>query len=189
MNLKKLALAAALAAALGAPLTVSADSSSTDGSTDAVANLDFEITIPSFVFLQVGSLSSIDEIVFGVDYTLDPPGTGSSVGSVPTPVQVIVRGNVPSIHLKANGTDTIDNGAPGPANIVIPWTEIGIADTGSLTHPTIDSLGVGGGVQIDADASGVIDVTEDWTFSFLNNAVYPSGTYNGSLVYTASTSP
>lgn len=177
MNVKKIALAAAVSAALAAPLTATADSDS--GAASAVANLDFQVDIPSFVFFQIGDITNIDTVQFTL--------TNGGVPEVQTSpiVNVIVRSNAGDIDITADGT-----GAPltsqGNPPIVIPWTEVtATAGTGDINPPVI----AGGGSSTVTATNGIVDATDTWTFTFQNNAVYRADIYDGSVVFTAAPTP
>jgi hypothetical protein len=191
MNFRKIVLASAAMVAGALPLAAHAESNvstAASGTLTATARVNFSITIPRLLFLQVGTgtllgnNTNIDLIEFlpGVAVI----GTGS-VNATPTSgnlgngqVTVRVIGNVGNVSL----------GATGPANLVagsntIPWTQISTAITGGATHPTIN----GANASFTA-ASNVVNINGTWTYTYLNATTPAAGTYTGQVLYTA-TSP
>lgn len=165
------------------PLTAHAESSSNagTGTVSTTARVDFQVTIPRFVSLRIGSNSSIDQITFAPTGAQIAAGTavgggGGDLGSGKVTVRIV--GNGGDISLAAASTTALSDGTT-----TIPWTEISVAnDNGAPAHPTVGS----GSVPLTASAAGVVVVSGDWTYTFLNSAVLPSGTYNGRITYTAS---
>lgn len=162
---------------------------STSGS--AEAKLDFRVTIPSILFLQVGSGSfpDIDTTVDLIDFaptaaeieaggvvaaTLDSGDQNNGV------VSVRVFGNNGQVTLSSLATPLL-SGAD-----VIPWTEIGVASVGGITHPAFDAAGAMS-TLLDTNPSGrVTNLNGTWEYSFLNtDADVASGEYTGTVTYTA----
>jgi hypothetical protein len=197
-----------LATAAALPLVCNADSSiqTTSGNT-AVAHVDFQITIPKFLFLQVGSGSSYATGVYTANATVDQivwnlttanVGTGPIVGTggVPGPgveLAAIVcnSGNAVTFTSTTTGalTDTTAD--------TISYSNITVAAAAGsfatlLAHPTLADGAVttttvnGAGHVVKADAK--------WQYSYTNNTVPAGGVYggggaantgNGRVVYTA----
>ena len=188
---KKISLAAVVALSAALPMAAQAESNVSTGAASplsASAKLDFRITIPRFVFLQVGTgtflanNTAVDEIAFAPAVAAvgggSVAGTGGNLGGGAVTVRVI--GNAGSMTL----------GATGPANLTtaggstIPWTQITVAATGSApTHPTIN----GASVALPA-AAGVVNTasTGVWTYSYANTTTPAAGDYIGRVTYTAS---
>jgi hypothetical protein len=190
MKLNRYCLAAALVAA-AAPFAALAESnvSSGAGTLTATARVNFSITIPRLLFLQVGTgtylagNSTIDTITFtpavGVigDGTVVNATAGSgNLGNGSVTVRVI--SNAGNVTLGATAPPNLLSGSD-----TIPWTQIATAVTGGATHPTIN----GTNASFTA-VSGVVNVNGTWTYTYLNSAVPAAGTYTGQVLYTA-TSP
>ena len=205
----RLLLVAALAAL--APLVAQAESSfNTDNSTNLApsARLDFTITVPKVVFLQVGTGNggfapggTVDNIAFAVP--AGSVGTGATVAGANGDQ---TNGAV-TIRVLGNGGDvTLNNSVSGPMSdggtITVAWGQVsvgsgnlasstaGFDNTTGITHPAFNS-GVGNGTATMLTAtSGVVRREGKWTFAYLNGATLPSGTYGGTtnggrVTYTA----
>lgn len=175
-------------AILALPDTARAESEVTTGAgtITADAHVNFSITIPRFIFLQVGTgtlltnNTTIDTISFApavnvVGNGTAVAGTGGNLGSGGVTVRLI--GNAGNVTL----------GATGPANLTgggntIPWTQISTAITGGATHPTINGTNAN-----FAAAGGVVNVNGTWVYSYLNTLTPASGTFTGQVQYTATT--
>ena len=202
-----LAIAAAVVAAAIAftPGQARAESDFTSGSgaLSATARLNFQIVIPRFLFLQVGTGTSfadnatIDTILF--DMTATPAAIGNGVaqagtGGTPGPGAVNARvvGNDfgGAATLSATTTGAMSNGAGS----TISWSEIAVASPtaitvvpaaasvlshpGTLTNPFTD----GGATTVSLTPVGrIINQAALWTFSYKNNNVPAAGTYGGSV--------
>jgi hypothetical protein len=186
MKLLRTTVAAAVAAATALPLAANAASSfgsATTGTVSTTVDLNFNVVIPRFVFLRVGSAtpSTVNTLIYAPtaaqilsSATVTP--TGGDVGSDLT---VTVLGNVGSVNL---GASNLANLTDGTNNIP--------TNTLTATNPT-GSIGVpafGGNVSIPA-ASGIVNQTGTWRYTWANppGVVYPAATYAGTVTYTAST--
>lgn len=182
----------AMAAMLAVPFVAQAESSfqTGAGALSTQARVDFQITIPRFLALQVGTTGApIDLITF----TLTPAqaqtpgpvaGTGGDVGG--GAVTARVAGNVGNVTLVAATGGALSNGTDS-----INWSEITTASTnGALPAPTLTN-GTSGAVTVAA-TGGVVLQTATWTYTYANSATVPGGTYggvginNGRVTYTAS---
>ena len=191
MELKRIALASALIMAGSLPFAAHAESNVTTGggSISASARVNFSIDIPRFIFLRVGTgtergtNATVDTISFTPPLTALGDGTPVSAtlasGDLGTgKVTVRILGNAGNVSLAA----------AAPANLVnadsdtIPWTQISTAVTGGATHPTIN----GGGTTFTATGK-VVNVSGDWTYTYLNSVIPAGGTYTGTVTYTATT--
>lgn len=177
-------------AVLALPLAARAESNVTTGAgtISATARVTFNITIPRFIFLQVGTgtllaaNATIDTIAFmpavavvGNSTPVAATAGSGNLGNGTVTVRVI--GNAGNVTL----------GATGPANLTsgsntIPWTQIATAVTGGATHPTIN----GANATFTAVAN-VVNINGTWTYSYLNTLTPASGTYAGQVLYTATT--
>lgn len=202
------ALCASLAAALvltGAPRVAQAESSfatATATGFNASARLDFQITVPQVLYLQIGagpaSGMAANSTVSLLSFTVpaNALGTGSAIAGDATAgdrgngvVSVRIKGNVGDLHLSLSTTGNLTNPALGST---IPWDEIAVSAAASgaggaaaLQHPAWNN----GTVTIPA-SNTVVDLASDWTFRYLNNQVVGAGTYggaginNGRVTYT-----
>jgi hypothetical protein len=174
-----------LASAL--PLTAQAESSFTSGNTanlQTQARVNFQINIPKFVSLRVGSAGgTIDTIAFSplaADVGVGGPQAGTGGDLTNGRVTVRVAGN--------NGDMTLDADSPASAPLTngagdtIAWTQITVtAANGAPAHPVVN----GGSVALPATNRVVNILAGDWTYAYANAAVVPEGTYTGQIVYTA----
>ena len=192
MVLKRITLASAIVAASALPLAAHAESnvsSAASGTLTATARVNFSITIPRLLFLQVGTgtllaaNTNIDTIAF-------TPGVAVIGNSTPVPATA-ASGNLGNGGVTVRIISNVGNvtlAATGPANLTsgsdtIPWTQISTAITGGATHPTIN------GSNATFTASGsVVNVNGTWIYSYLNATTPAAGTYTGQVLYTA-TSP
>jgi hypothetical protein len=184
----------ALVAAMAAPFAANAESSFTTGTSSPIttaARVDFQVTIPKFLSLQVGSTgTTVDTIAFAPTATdlingTAVSGTGGNSGA--SGVLVNVRGNNGQVQLIASTTGPLSNGTD-----FIPWSQITTVSSaaGALPapSPSITDVGPGTPVAVTANLAGgkVTNQAATWTYQFLNNQVAPVGTYNGQVTYTAS---
>lgn len=159
------------------------------GTLTATGRVNFSITIPRVLFLQVGtgtllaSNGTIDTIAFTPSAGV--VGSGAAVAATAGSgdlgngqVTVRVIGNVGSVALTATGPATLTNGTGG----TIAWTQIVTAVSGGTTHPIINGAGV------SYPASGnVVNLTGGWTYTYANSVTPAAGTYTGTVTYTATT--
>ncbi|GAA4353509.1 hypothetical protein GCM10023165_43790 [Variovorax defluvii] len=206
----RLLLVAALAAL--APLAALAESSFTSttgsGGLSTSAKLDFTITVPKVLFLQVGTggpgftgNAAVDNIAF--DVPAGSVGTGTTVSGTNGDQ---TNGAVTIRVLGNSGTVTLNNAVTGPISdggaITVPWSQIAVASAplGSTTpgfdnfsgiaHPLFSASSGNGTATTLAATGGLVRREGKWTFSYLNGATLPSGTYGGSanggrVIYTA----
>lgn len=184
---------AVLAALLATPFAANAESTlqSGAGPQSTSARVDFQITIPRFVSLRVGSAAgTIDLISFAptaaqVESGLPVSGAGGDLGG--GAVTASVRGNGGDVTLAAVTAGAISNGAS-----TISWSEITTATSNALLTPPALLDGPAVSTTVSAAANGVANQTATWTYTYDNSAVVPAGTYggvavnNGRVTYTAS---
>jgi len=196
---KALLLKTSLALAVAAPLMASAESQLVS-SGNAAASLDFRVIIPRVLFLGVGAGAAespaaltpnggVNLVTF--DYTTNPAAVGTgAAASVITGAIVPVRvvGNNGQIRLTATTTGDLSNGDGD----VIPWSQItATTSLPQLPSPAIPSTGIGATSDVTLSGVKVTDRFANWTFSYANTAVVPSGTYgatvanNSRVTYTA----
>jgi len=199
-----------LAVAVGAALALNAfsafaESSSAAGGTggSTSANLDFRLTIPKFLRLQVGTVGvgNIDLIDFAptVAQLATTPSTvvnatagSGDLGNGAVTVSVQANPNTDVVNLTY--TTTAANLSDGGTNTV-PWSTIGVATSGadaaSLTHPATLADGSAGDVNVVAPVTvtgGVINLSAIWTYTWNDGGtIYPAATYTGRVAYRIST--
>jgi hypothetical protein len=171
MTLRKLMLTSVTAAAFCSPMLASADSSSGVGA--ASADLDFQIVIDDYVFLQIGSASpTVDLIGFNIDGVTNLSGDASTIAGSTT-VAVTLNANADNVTLDANSVGALT----GPGAVTIPWSDITIATdgtgTGDIPVPTIDGAD-STGLDPSATSGTLSDV---WRFEYSNDTYYDPGTY------------
>lgn len=155
--------------------------SSSSGGTPTTARLDFRITIPTILYLQVGTLgATVDRVTFPV---IDLPGTGlvagTSSGANPVPVRVaaLVSAGTP-VTLRANSSTALTDGSGNN----IPFSEISWTATGNFAGNTFNGAA---SQQLD-QFTGPGNRTGTYSFDYANANYYPAGTYNGQVTYTLS---
>lgn len=152
---------------------------SNGGST--TARLDFRITIPTILHLQVGTTGApVDRVTFPV---VDLPGTGlvagTSSGANPVPVRVAALvGPSALVTLRADSSTALTDGSGNN----IPFSEISWTATGNFTGNTFNGVA---NQQLD-QFSGPGNRTGSYSFNYANANYYPAGTYNGQVTYTLS---
>jgi len=157
-----------------------AESSSSSG-TPTVAHLDFRITIPTILYLQVGtSGATLDLVTFTV---ANLPGTGpvagTSSGANPVPVRVAALvGAAATATLRADSSTALTDGASHN----IPFNQISWTATAPFTSNTFSGAA---NQQLD-QFTGPGDHQGTYSFSYANANYYPTGTYNGAVTYTLS---
>jgi hypothetical protein len=188
------------------PLAASGESSFQTGTTalSATAHVDFQITIPKFLFLRVGSgtgtasggyatLATIDEITWAPAAaqvgTGVLAGTGGDLsGGVETAVVVANNGNV---TLSSTTTGALSDGAGD----TISFTKITTTASHNTTTTTLAPPALADGATTTTTLTAVGKVVQQdarWAYSYSNNTTPPAGTYGGvnvnagRVTYTAS---
>lgn len=179
----------------------------------ATAHVDFQITIPKFLFLRVGTGTGAINAVG--TFTIAPAtlGTIDAITWAPSPAQVgtgpmagtggdltggvetaIVVANNGAVTLTSATGGALNNGAAGDT---ISWSQITTTaaknnSTVVLQPPALQDSG-NGSVTVNPNV-GTKVVAQDakWTYSYTNSLIPPAGTYggvgvnNGRVTYTAS---
>jgi len=159
--------------------SANAESSSSGGAATSV-HLDFRVTIPTILYLAVGTTgATIDRVSFTVP---DLPGTGAvagtSSGTNPVPVRVAALvGAASTVTLRADSSAGLSDGS----GHTIPFTEISWSASG-FTGTTFSGAN---NQQLD-QFTGPGNHTGTYAFSYANANYYPTGTYNGAVTYTLS---
>lgn len=180
----------AAVAVLALPLAAQAESNVTTGAgtISATARVTFNITIPRFIFLQVGTgtLLAANATINTIAFTPAVAVVGNSTPVAATAGSGDLGNGIVTVRVIGNAGN-VTLGATGPANLTsgsntIPWTQIATAITGGATHPTIN----GANATFTAVAN-VVNINGTWTYSYLNALTPASGTYTGQVLYTATT--
>ncbi len=182
----------ALIAALAAPIGANAESSfqTGAGALNSSARVDFQITIPRFLSLRVGTAGApVDLVSFTVpaanvgDATA-VAGTGGDLGAGSVTARVL--GNGGNVTLQATTAGPLGNGTSS-----ISWSEITTASSNPSLPAPVLANGPSAAVAVAA-TSGVVNQTATWTYGYANTGVVEAGTYGGvntnnsRVTYTAS---
>jgi hypothetical protein len=202
-----------IAAAALAPMLASAESNvqTGAGALTATAHVDFQITIPKFLFLRVGTGTGTVTGGYGTLGTVDlitwaptpaQVGTGSLAGTggdlgggVET---AVVVGNSGNVTFSGATLGALSDGAGDS----ISYTKICVASATNTTGTILTHPGAGGACNNLTDGATTTStltavakiVAQDakWTYSYANNTSPAAGTYggvntnNGRVTYTAS---
>ncbi len=206
VSLKKTVIAVLAVATVGAPLVATAESQfqSGAGALTATARLDFQITIPRVLFLQVGTgtananNTTIDLVTFTPTAAQVAAGTANIAAATNGTVAARLIGNGGAISLTATTAGALNTGVAGET---ISWSQI--AATSSLAgfpHPAlVDGPAAGAASNYGSATAKVTNLSANWTFAFNAPAVAPAagvyggagaaspgaGVRNGRVVYTA----
>jgi hypothetical protein len=188
-HLRNTLLASAVAAALAVPFAAQAESNFTTGNTaniTAQARVDFAVTIPKFVFLQVGTgtLLAANGTIDLIDFSVAAASVGNGTPVAGTGGN-LTGGSVTVRVIGNNGDMTLGATAPVAGLLSgtdsIAWTQIAVATSGPV-HPPIN------GTAATYSATGkVVNASGNWTYSYLNSVTPPAGSYTGRVTYTATT--
>lgn len=192
MKLKylKYTVAAGLMAVGAVPQMAQATSAAcTAPCTTAGIAVTYNITIPSFLRFQLGTVAGAPSAAWTLttanvgDGTAQSPTVTNSGTATAGSLRYRLRGN--------NGTGLITvaaTGAPvaGPTSglNVIPWADI-TATTTVVSGPSLAYPAPAGNSTV-TPATAVFDIEGDWNLSYANTTVYPAGApYSGTVTYTA----
>jgi hypothetical protein len=205
-TLRSTLIKSAVALAFASPMLAGAESAFTTGAGSpitAAARLDFQITIPKVLFLQVGTgtanaaNATINQIAFTVpavnvgDASVISATAGSGdLGNGVVTARVI--GNNGNITFTSQTLGALGNGSGD----TISYAQIGTAvavntSATALAHPALADAATTSVTLIPA-AGKVINRDARWTYTYLNSAVVAPGTYGGvnannsRVTYTAS---
>ena len=192
------------AAALVTPFAANAESSfqTGAGALTATANVDFTITIPKVLFLQVGTgtIYANNNAINLITFTVPAANVGSGTAVAATAgsgdlgngtVTAMVRGNAGNVTLVASTLGAIGNGAGDS----IDWSQITTtpATLNTATVLAAPTLANGSSNTVGLTAvNKVVNQDARWTYAYANSAVVAAGTYggvntnNGRVLYTAS---
>jgi hypothetical protein len=196
------------AAAIAAPMLATAESNvqTGAGALTATAHVDFQITIPKFLFLRVGTgTGSITPAVAfannaAVDLITWAPtaaqvgtgvlaGTGGDLtGGVETAIVVANNGNV---TLSSTTSGPLSDGAGDTINYATITTTASANTTGTvLAAPALANAST---TSVTLTAVGkIVQQDAKWAYTYANATTPPAGTYGGintnggRVTYTAS---
>lgn len=186
-SFKLIVSAVSLAALPSLALAESDIASGVDNS--ASAKLDFQITIPRVLFLQVGTGtfgvdgSTVDKIDFAPTATdvITPTTPISGTGGDLTGGAVTARlfGNDGQISLTSSTLGALNNGGSD----TISWSQISTTVTPisgtTLAHPTLADTGTPSVNPTINIGTKVTNLQSTWTYAYLNPATAAAGTYGG----------
>ncbi len=196
--------AAAALAAMGASMTAHAESTVQNGAgaLSASARLDFRVTIPKVLFLQVGTGTALatNPNINLIDFVVPAANVGDGIAIAATAasgdlgsgsVTARVLGNNGDVTLTSTTVGALGNGAGDTLSYSLISTTPAVLTSGTaLAAP---ALADGATTSTTVPATGkIVNRDARWTFSFLNTAVVPPGTYGGvnannsRVTYTAS---
>jgi hypothetical protein len=195
---------AAIITAMGAPMLAHAESNlqTGAGALTATAKLDFRVTVPKVLFLQVGTGSSMatNASVNLIDFVVPAANVGDSTAIAATAasgdlgsgtVTAKVIGNNGNVTLTSTTVGALGNGAGDTLSFgQISTTAAVLTSATALAAPALTDAATTS-TTVPA-VSKIVNRDAKWTFSFLNNAVVPPGTYGGvnannsRVTYTAS---
>jgi hypothetical protein len=201
-----LMLRAAVAVAFAAPLLVHAESAINTGAGSPItasARLDFQITIPKVLFLQVGAgtnmaaNATVDQIAFSVpaanigDSSVIAATAGSGdLGNGTVTAKVI--GNNGTITFTSTTAGALGNGAGDTISFGQIATAVAANTSATpLAHPTLADASTTT-VTLTPASGKVISQDAKWTYTYKNQFVQAPGTYGGvntnnsRVTYTAS---
>lgn len=193
-----------LAAAVGAALALNAisalaESTSAAGGSGAStsARLDFRLTVPKFLSLQVGSAGAgtIDTITFNP--TVAQLGTGVDIAGSAVAVTVQANPGADTVNLTYRTTDAGGTGlaALSDGTNTVPWSTVGVtSDSATLTHPANLADGSAADINVLAPVpktAGVINLTANWTYVWNDGGTVYAGSaaggYTGRVAYRLAT--
>ncbi|MEN9630229.1 MAG: hypothetical protein RJA10_3457 [Pseudomonadota bacterium] len=204
LTMTRWATLSALAAALLLPAAGRAESNLQTGTgpLTATARLDFRITVPKVLFLQVGTGASLanNATINLIDFTVNAAnlGDGTAVSASSTSgdlgngtVTARLLGNNGNVNLQSATVGALGNGAGDSISFSQIATAVApLTSATPLAHP---ALADGATTSTSIPATGkIVNRDARWTFTFLNAAAVPPGTYggananNGRVTYTAS---
>jgi hypothetical protein len=191
------------------PLLCEAESNVNSGAASplrASAHVDFQITIPKFIYLRVGTGTGTVTGGLGVNGTIDlitfaptaatvgngvaVAGTGGDLGGgVETAVLVSNHGNV---TLSSTTLGSLSDGAGDTLSYSTITTVASRLTTAPMLQPPALADGATTSRNIAAGAAKVIRRDAKWTYTYTNANRPPGGSYggvntnNGRVTYTAS---
>ena len=192
------------AAAAFAPSLVHAESNfqTGAGALTAPVRLDFRITVPKILFLQVGTGTNfaVNGTINLIDFVVPATSLGNAVAIPATlasgdlgngTVTARVVGNNGNVTLISTTLGALGNGLGDTISYSQITTSVAVLTSATaLAAPTLAD-GATTSTTVPAVAK-IVNRDARWTYSFLNSALVPPGTYggagtnNGRVTYTAS---
>jgi hypothetical protein len=198
--------ASSLFALAALPMAAHAESSYQTGAIplNASARLDFRVTIPKVLFLQVGTgtafasnaaINLIDFMVpaanVGDGSTITATAASGDLGSGSVTAKLVTNGGDATFVSRTLGA--MSNGAAGDT---LSYSQIATAvatntSGTALPHPALVDATAGTSLTVAA-TNKVVNQDARWTFTYRNQNVVPAGVYggvnanNGRVTYTAS---
>lgn len=183
--------AAAGLAALGVPMGALAESNiqSGAGTLTATARIDFRVTIPRVLFLQVGTgtLMAANPTINLIDFTVPVAnvGDGSVINATllsgdlgSGAVTARVRANAGAVTLVSSTAGALSNAAGDTLSYTQFSTTAATLSGGPILAAPALANGTGGTVAVPV-AANITNIDARWTYAYLNAAVVPPGTYGG----------
>jgi hypothetical protein len=202
--LNKIIIKSAITVAAALPLFAAAESNfqTGAGALTATAKLDFRITIPKVLFLQVGTGTSFasNAAVDLIDFTVPAANVGNGTAVAATAgsgdlsngtVTARVIGNNGTVTFTSTTLGALGNGAGDTISYGQIATATALNTTATiLAHP---ALADGATTSVTLTPVGkIVNQDAKWTFTYKNQNVVAPGTYggvnvnNGRVTYTAS---
>jgi hypothetical protein len=202
IQIGRIAAAIALIAAL--PFAAQAESTfqTGPGALTGNARLDFRVTIPKVLFLQVGTgtANAANGTINLIDFTVNAANVGDATPVAATAgsgdlgngiVTAKVLGNNGAVTLTSTTTGALSNGGGDTISFSQITTAAAVLTSATpLAHPALVD---GATTNTTVPAVGkIVNRDARWTFSYANAAAVPPGTYggtianNGRVTYTAS---
>ena len=210
----------ALAAIFALPFTAIAESNLASAPTSGTklsttARLDFQVTIPAMLYLQVGAdpatattaHSRIGQIAF--DVASGSVGNGMPVDATFASgdrnngtVTARITSNVGPVDLRSETMGPLQSNDPTSTD-TIPWSQIvtvsntltGAGTASKLAHPMLIDNGATTLHLLPSGTGKIVQQAAEWTYKYLNSVVVPAGIYgdattgngsrNGRVIYTA----
>ena len=190
--------------AMGAATIANAESNvqTGAGALTATARLDFRVTVPKVLFLQVGTGTALatNTTINLIDFVIPAAnvGDGSVIAATAASgdlgngaVTARVQGNNGNVTLTSTTVGALGNGAGDTLSFgLISTTPTVLTSATALAAP---ALADGATTSTTVPATGkIVNRDARWTFAFLNSAIVPPGTYGGvnannsRVTYTAS---
>jgi len=196
------------AAAVAVPLLCSAESNyqTGAGTLTATAHVDFQITIPQFLFLRVGNGTGTAAGGYATNATIDEitwaptaaqvgtgvlAGTGGDLGGGVETAVVVSNGGV--VTFSSTTTGALSDGAVPPDTI--SFGTIITTASHNTTGTTLAAPALADGATTTITLTPVAKVVQQdakWAYTYANATSPAAGTYggvnvnNGRVVYTAS---
>lgn len=185
---------ALLAAAAVAPMLCLAESNvqTGAGALNATAHVDFQITIPKFVFLRIGTgtgtlaggwttVATVDQITWApapnVVGTGVLAGTGGDLGTGTETAVVYANGNG-NVTLSCTTTGPLNDGAGDTISYATITTTASVLTSASALPACTLADGTTNSVVVPAVAK-IVARDAKWAYAYTNATVPPAGTYGG----------